>query len=48
MKFLTPKDKTEAIRLYTKEDKSTAYISMILGYAEEIIKRMLKAEGQLL
>ena len=48
MKFLTPADKAEAIRLYSKEDMPVREIAYALKVSPQVIERMLKAEGQLL
>lgn len=48
MKFLTPADKAEAIRLYTKLDVPIVEIAYALKCSPDVIERMLRAEGQLL
>jgi len=48
MKFLTPEDKAEAIRLYAKEDIPIVEIAYALKCSPDVIERMLRAEGQLL
>jgi len=47
-KFLSPADKKEAIRLYSKESIPVVEIAYALKVRPEIIERMLKAEGLLL
>ena len=44
-KFLSPADKKEAIRLYSKEGIPAVEIAYALRVTPEIIERMLKAEG---
>jgi len=46
--YWEPTDKTEAIRLYSKEFKTIGEVAEVFDCSREHVERMLKAEGQLL